>query len=270
MVEALVPMANITSEDHDMQRRSSARDANVLPLVADDTARVPRRKLGKRKGDVYLCGTTFWSIVVGIVLLTLVAFVGNSWMGRDGARPSSSSALVTDNNEQQSLPLAEFETVNYALQHANLVGIYFAASWCPMSTPATKLLKDHFASVPNLLFTGEAMPQKHSLSIVHVSSDNAEADMIKYVKDANWITVPFDSQERTELKKHFQVCAKPEVTQLGIERKFEIPSLLIIDGKTHGLISTNGVKDLEERGPNALDHWMELQQLIRGLESKYS
>jgi hypothetical protein len=138
-----------------------------------------------------------------------------------------------------------------------------------MSTSTTNLLKKHFASVPDLLYTDKALPQKHPLAIVHVSSDTSDEAMRKYAKDGNWITVPFESEERTDLKKHFQVCAKREMEELGFERKFEIPTLIILDGKTHGVITTNGVGDLKEHGVQALEHWKELQDIIRGLESKY-
>jgi hypothetical protein len=52
-------------------------------------------------------------------------------------------------------------------------------------------------------------------------------------------------------------------------RRFHIPTLMIVDAVTHGVISTNGAEDLEEYGDGVLDHWLEIQTLTRALEDKY-
>ncbi|KAG7373176.1 thioredoxin-like protein [Nitzschia inconspicua] len=181
-------------------------------------------------------------------------------------------------NQKQAIikkPLDHFSTLQYALQHSHLVALYFAASWCPHSTPVTEALDEYFSDLilpPKSDDEDEAgtkVTEPFPLAIVHVSSDTKEAKFREYMRK-NWIAVPFDSPERTSLKRHFQVCAKPEVELLGIDRKYEIPTLLIIDSATQTVLTTNGVDDLEEFKDKALEHWTELHGLVRGMDEKYA
>lgn len=140
-----------------------------------------------------------------------------------------------------------------------------------MSTLPTKELDEYFGDILLPPPSDDVSPpiQRVPLSIVYVSSDGSEDELLKYQRK-NWISVPFDSDERTGLKKEFSVCAERELEDLQMERKFEIPTLIILDSETHGVISTNGVEDLKEYGANALDHWIELYDLVRSLEEKYA
>lgn len=242
-----------------MQKRriTSSSKEHTLPLTEDDTQGTRQQRVRSRDSG----GATFWAIVIVATLIVLALFVSRSF----------TEYYQYDDELSRPLPLSEFETVNNALDNANIVALYFAASWCPMSKPVTNLLEEYFSSVPNLLYTstsGKAF-QKKELAIVHVSSDTSQSAMNNYLKPG-WIAVPFDSEERTELKKHFSVCAKRELETLEMERKFEIPALIILDGESHGIITTNGVHNLENEGANALDHWIGLQSILRGLQSKYS
>jgi hypothetical protein len=235
------------------KRRAASNRDGSLPLTSGDTkgTRRIRRKAGGS------CRPSFLAASVVFIVVALALFVGKSFSG-----------TYSDEIEVGELPLVEFETVNNALDNANLVALYFAASWCPMSTPITEMLEEYYSSVPNLLYSSGESIQKKELAIVHVSSDISQSAMESYLRPG-WIAVPFDSEERTALKKHFSVCAKRELQELGIERKFEIPSLIILDAETHGIITTSGVQDLKEDGAKALDRWIHLQSTIRGLESKY-
>mmetsp|Transcript_26453 Transcript_26453/g.58000 ORF Transcript_26453/g.58000 Transcript_26453/m.58000 type:complete len:312 (+) Transcript_26453:120-1055(+) len=176
---------------------------------------------------------------------------------------------------ENELPLAKFSTLSHALGKADIVGLYFAASWCRMSAPITEALDEAFSGKRNTLlypdevetYDADAEGRK-PLSIVYVSSDGSVDEMTEYIR-GGWLSVPYESIERTELKKHFRVCAKRELEELGFERKFEIPTLILIDGKTHGVISTNGVEDIKEYGDKALQHWLGMKSLIGGLEDKY-
>ena len=239
--------------------RQKRRDSpnKVLPVTTADVRGTQRIR---RKGDAG--NPKLWTIVIIVVLVAFVMFVGRSLVvGR------SSTATFYEQAEQvRAMPLSQFPTVSDALKHANLVGLYFAASWCPMSTPITNLLGESFA--PDLLYTGQES-ENQQLAIVHVSSDVTESDMQDYLKPG-WIAVPFGSAEQDSLKRHFSVCAKRELEELGMDRKYEIPTLIILDGETHGVITTNGAHDLEEEGKQALDHWVELQGVIHGLSSKYA
>jgi len=239
------------------KRRVASSKDQTLPLTEEDTQGT--RRIRKKGGaGIISCGATFWAVAIVTTLVTLALYAGRSFTG-----------TYSYEAEVGPLPLSEFETVNIALENANIVALYFASSWCPMSTPITNLLEEHYSSVPSLLYTSGHPVQKKEFAIVHVSSDTSQSAMEDYLRPG-WIAVPFDSPERAALKKHFSVCAQRELKDLGIERKFGIPNLIILDGETHGIITTNGVHDLEQEGAKALDHWIELQGIIRGLESKYS
>jgi len=174
------------------------------------------------------------------------------------------------------LPLARFQSLTYALANADLVALYFAASWCPMSTPVTRELELSFeqnAGPGTLLPPGDAgiddRENRWPLALVYVSSDRNEEEMQKYARDG-WITVPYTSGDRNDIKRHFRVCAKREMDELGFERRMEIPSLIVLDGETHGVLTTDGVGDVKEYGgEGALEHWVELRHLVRALEDKY-
>lgn len=205
------------------------------------------------------CGPGFWSVLtLAVMTLLLVTCIQQ----------------FTENQQRKQQPervlaLSAFPTLSWALNHADLVGLYFAAQWCPMSTPVTQKLGQHF---PDTILlpppTQNANPSHHTFAIVYVSSDTTQGEMNQYVKP-NWIAIPMEEDERMALKKHFSVCAKRELQELDMERKFEIPSLFILDGATHGLITTNGAQDVLHRGAMVLEYWKELQLKIRGMEQRF-
>jgi hypothetical protein len=236
-----------------IQRRNASSKEQVLPMTRGVTPK-PFRKQGDGP----------WSIFFMILVVTALFL----YVARTLLSSSSSSDEIVTLQEEQVLPLAQFDTLSNALENANLVGLYFAASWCPMSTPITNKLEQTFSSVPNLLYTSGKPVEKHEFAIVHVSSDTSQSTMENYLKPG-WIGVPVDSPETLALKRHFLTCAMREIKAVGIERKFEIPTLIILDGESHGVVTTNGVHDLKEEGSGALNRWVQMQTVIRGLESKY-
>ena len=88
---------------------------------------------------------------------------------------------------------------------------------------------------------------------------------------SNWLSIPFDSLEKNDIKKHFRTCAKIEMQDLQIDpRRFEIPTILVIDSVTEAIISYTGVQEINQYNDEVLDHWLGIRDLMRGLESKYS
>ncbi|KAL3792746.1 hypothetical protein ACHAWO_002351 [Cyclotella atomus] len=138
--------------------------------------------------------------------------------------------------DTSSLPLSKYSELSYALEHSDLVALYFAASWCGMSTPISHALDQAFGDNYNDYITGR-----------------------------NWIAVPFESDQRTQLKHHFRTCAMPEVRELGIDREREIPTIIVIDSASHDVLTDEGVKDIRFLKEGVLDHWIELQQKATGL-----
>lgn len=178
--------------------------------------------------------------------------------------------------EEQALPLSQFPSIQYALDHSDIVLLYFAASWCSMSTPITNLLDEKFGDIllPPETAAHKASKlhgkqQRRPISLVYVSSDQSEAQMMQYAK-RHWIIVPFASEERASLKKHFQVAAKREMEELQMEQRlYEIPAIIIVSGESHNVVTTHGVEDLKEKGSEALIHWIKLLHTIKALEDKY-
>lgn len=249
-----------------------------------------RKSRRKKGGGAFFCGPKFIGLAIVSLGLLLVAFLLNaaglvSFGGRSGASGTDdaksgsrkiSFGLNKAKRHESPLPLERFQSLSYALANADLVGLYFAASWCPMSTPVTEALKDaflesegKFLSPPGSEEAGGDEDLHRTFALVYVSSDKTEEDMVSYA-GKNWINVPFGSDERPELKKHFRTCARIELEELGIDRKNEIPTLIIIDSATHGILSADGASDIKEYKEKALDHWLELQQLMRSLEDKYA
>jgi hypothetical protein len=173
--------------------------------------------------------------------------------------------------------LSAFKSLDRALAGANLVGLYFAASWCSMSTPVSTNLEIIFSgtgadSIQDRVLSNDnadMTTEKKDFALVYVSSDNSEEEMKDYVR-WNWINVPFASPDKNNIKRHFRTCAQVEMEELQIDvRRFHIPTLIIIDSVTQGILSTNGVDELEEYGKGVLDHWLQIQMLTRALEDKY-
>lgn len=174
--------------------------------------------------------------------------------------------------DQQKLPLSDYPSIQYALDHSDIVLLYFAASWCKMSTPVTELLDEKFGDIllppegSGYKFTNK---QRRPISLVYVSSDESEEQMVKYSRK-NWITIPFNSKERTRLKKQFKVAAKRELEVLDMEaRLYELPTIIIVSGESHNVVTTHGVDDLHEKGSEALIHWIKLLHTVKSLEDKY-
>ena len=106
------------------------------------------------------------------------------------------------------VPVDKFPFLKSVLDGADLVGLYFAASWCPMSTPVTSMLSgdmmpEAIGAAINPSETVGAKSGKSLIDIVYVSSDETEEQMDGYIDSewTNWKSVPFDSDERTELKR---------------------------------------------------------------------
>jgi hypothetical protein len=163
---------------------------------------------------------------------------------------------------QSSLPLSKFSELSYALKNSELVALYFAASWCPMSTPISLSLDRAFGRT-DMLLTNKG--GRKNLAVVYVSSDETLDEFDGYIRNRQWLAVPFASKQRNDLKRHFSTCAKREVEELNIDRKHEIPTIIVIDSKTHGIITTNGADDVDQMGEDSLHHWKDIQDWIRNI-----
>lgn len=268
-----------------MQKRRTKLSA--LPITASDglTKNAPRKwnTVAHRKHDDYLSGRFLLALASAFILFLLYTATSGKASVKSKLQERLSIAAYQKyfKSEYKAGPgsLSRFKSLDYALAHSELVGLYFAASWCRMSTPVSNSLEEAFTpgaaavSMEERILSRQSIgaseiAERKQLAIVYVSSDESETDMNNYSRD-NWINVPFESTDLAGLKKYFEVCAKPEIEELDMVRKYEIPSLIIIDSLTHGILTTRGQLDLKEHGADALDHWLSLRNTIRGLEQKY-
>jgi thiol-disulfide isomerase/thioredoxin len=114
-----------------------------------------------------------------------------------------------------------------ALAEAEVVGIYFTASWCGPCRKAT----------PELAETYKQLRKKHgkAFEIVCVSHDQSEAAFQRYFQKMPWLALPFHTMQKTVLGDLFQVEG--------------IPTLILLDGKGK-VISRDGLR-LLSRHPKA-------------------
>lgn len=222
------------------------------------------------------------SVLLFIIFMAMLGFILTANFDYVSHHPVT-TMLSTQNRNTAQYPLgggtlSKFASLQYALENSEIVGIYFAASWCPMSTPVSNKIEDMFSSKSSPFLDRVLPPQdkspdltsKKDFALVYVSSDESEEDMREYAR-SNWISIPFDSSDKSNIKRHFKICASVEMESLGIERRNdEIPSLLIIDSLTHGLLSSNGKQDINEYGEGVLEHWIQLKHLVRSLNDKYA
>lgn len=206
-------------------------------IEAADTSKIRRRS---RKQLV-----TPYRIAIVLSIATLIAFVTNNFRSRgtDNA-PNDKRQLLREESSAPAaavLPLSKYSELSYALQHSDLVALYFAASWCGMSTPVSRLLDETFgeSSSENIILGPDGA--RKPLSIVYVSSDRSLEDYDNYTEGRNWLAVPYDSPQITQLKRHFKTCARPEMEALGIDREHEIPTIIVIDSKDHEESKTSDI-----------------------------
>eukprot|EP00560_Eucampia_antarctica_P002902 CAMPEP_0197840246 /NCGR_PEP_ID=MMETSP1437-20131217/45495_1 /TAXON_ID=49252 ORGANISM="Eucampia antarctica, Strain CCMP1452" /NCGR_SAMPLE_ID=MMETSP1437 /ASSEMBLY_ACC=CAM_ASM_001096 /LENGTH=88 /DNA_ID=CAMNT_0043449827 /DNA_START=921 /DNA_END=1184 /DNA_ORIENTATION=+ len=70
---------------------------------------------------------------------------------------------------------------------------------------------------------------------------------MEYATQSSWIVIPHDSKDRNDLKLHFRTCAEREMDFLGLEqRRYEIPTLIVIDSLTRSILTTGGIQDIKQ------------------------
>lgn len=158
------------------------------------------------------------------------------------------------------LVLPQFPTLQAGLDSSEVVVVFFGASWNKNSASVANQMGQILG--PKLK---EATKHKHDgeirkpLSVIYVSSDSHKHQFQKYVQNRYWSSVPFHSKEAKKLKKYYKVCARKELETLQImERKHELPYMLIFSGESHKVVSRTGVTDLKKLGLGVLDHWTKL------------
>lgn len=232
----------MSSQRHVSQRRQKSSVVSSLPLLSQEG---DGSKIRKRRRAIWSQKQmTFVITSLALLVASVIYF-----------RPRQEKQNRRDLHNVSTLPLSKYLELSYALENSDLVALYFAASWCGMSTPISHLLDETFGESDQVL-TMEG--GSNTLSIVYVSSDKTVGDYNDYIEGRNWIAVPYESPERNQLKEHFKTCSFPEVKELGIKREHEIPTIVVIDASNHEVLTYEGVKDIRELEESALDNWLDL------------
>jgi len=142
---------------------------------------------------------------------------------------------------------------------APIVGLYFAAGWCDDCWKATPMLEEVVHAQKKLGL--------NVVQIVYVASDRTKEEMKDFLPSL-FAAVPFDSfEERSRLKRHFHVCAKKEMSKLGIPQQRRLggtPTLVLIETASGRILSNDAVDqymkvESKECTPEqVLDEWSSL------------
>jgi thiol-disulfide isomerase/thioredoxin len=140
------------------------------------------------------------------------------------------------------------EASKKTVSQAPVLALFFSAGWCP----------DCVAFLPLIEAFAQSQPE-NLVRVVYVSSDESEAAMEAF-KPKNFAFVPFDNtQERSNMKRHYGACARKEMADLEItaeQRKHGIPAVILIEAQTGKILHESGAEDLETMTvENAFAKW---------------
>ena len=165
----------------------------------------------------------------------------------------------------------KFPSLAQPMASSKVMGLYFAASWCPDCTSVTPIVHDVFQGVVGgtldhpLRHHDQCHDDDHhhtndTLAMVYISSDTTETQMKLYVPKG-WATVPFDHvEERTGLKRDFGTCAGNEAGPLRVSRTFGIPTLIVVQCNTGKILTTKGVDDVMKDKSGAVEKWLTMME----------
>jgi nucleoredoxin len=175
-------------------------------------------------------------------------------------RKEPSLTNLAELSQQVSL-VKNFPCLADSLTKAPVLGLYFAASWCPDCDDVTPAL----AKIVNNQDATEKL-----VHIVYVSSDRTEKEMQDY-KPSCFGAVPWDSEERSALKHHFGTCPGKEREALGMslaDRKHGIPTLILLDANSGLILTEDAAQEVQTKKPDQLlEEWKAMCWELYGNES---
>ncbi|ESO05363.1 hypothetical protein HELRODRAFT_77825 [Helobdella robusta] len=140
--------------------------------------------------------------------------------------------LILANTVDQLLNKSSATKINDLRKPGAVIGFYFSASWCEHSMAFTQLLISFYEDINKKIDTEKLINIK-LFEIVFVSSDGDEHSYKESIKDVPWLSISYHCHTlRKKLQKRFSVK--------------EIPYLVLVDGFTEELITTQGKDFLSE------------------------
>lgn len=203
---------------------------------------------------------------------TAAAFVGHLYYKRKPCRRARTQKQVSFRMQPTQLellhpsiaammPLLKSPSSSASPPVPPIIGLLFAASWCP----------DCFDVVPRVgnVVAASANSLSPLVEVIYVASDTNESEMLKF-KPATLQHISLDAvQERSDLKRKFRTCAAKEMEDLRItDRKKGIPTLILLDSSTGRILTETGVDDVMKGGSSlsVLSKWRDL--LSNGKQSQ--
>lgn len=167
-------------------------------------------------------------------LILIFALINVSGFAAESAIESTpDKASVFEEFFPDGLIDAEQNSVDTANLEGKLFALYFSASWCRGCVAFSRIL------VP---FRNR---HQEKFEVVLIGFDHNSPDMHAYMKNYEmlWPAVQWDSPSRIALKERFKVT--------------DIPTLIVLapDGR---VITTDGYKQIDLMGDEALENWLKL------------
>lgn len=111
---------------------------------------------------------------------------------------------------------------NDALADKDFIMLYFSAHWCGPCRMFTPELMKTYKSL---------IEQSKKVELVFCSLDNAQSEWDEYTADMPWLCMPFEAVESQEMAEKYEADG--------------IPHLVIIDGESGEVITTDGTEEVQ-------------------------
>ncbi|KAG7342073.1 thioredoxin-like protein [Nitzschia inconspicua] len=142
---------------------------------------------------------------------------------------------------------------------APIMALYFSSAWCDDSQvshdPVTNVFQRQHENKDDKI--------QHLVDLVYISSDTSSEELEGNL-EVGWKYIPFDKEElRSNVKRHFGICAKKEMEALGItadQRNGGIPTLILIDVQHQSILQEDAIPHVmgETKLDDPLSHWASL------------
>lgn len=195
---------------------------------------------------------------VVVFCTTVMGYVSYQWFQNKPCRRAHTTKQVSFRTNETPYHASILEQLPSLPSKAGppILGLLFAASWCPDCT-------DVVPAVAKVVSSQQSQQKNNRnllLDVVYIASDESVEQMLSFQPN-NMKHVPFTNvEERQHLKKRYQTCAQREMTELGLStRRHGLPTLLLVNAQTGEVLLEDAVEDVLTLDPEtALTKWQAL------------